>query len=68
MCAKRPVRDIVRWPDAEERAGDGERVRDPRTVRYEELNAIQAEGERERFGERERVEPGKDGEGLNIRV
>ena len=52
MCAKRPERGIGRWPDAEERAGDGERVRDPRTVRFEELNAGESGGS-ECFGERE---------------
>ena len=36
-----------------ERGIEGERVRDPRTVRFEELNAGESSGS-ERFGERER--------------
>ena len=35
-----------------ERGNEGERVRDPRTVRFEELNAGESSGS-ERFGERE---------------
>ena len=38
-------------PEGRERVKGSERVRDPRTVRFEELNAIPAEGESKRFGE-----------------
>ena len=38
--------------EAQERGTEDERVRDPRTVRFEELNAGESSGSK-RFGERE---------------